>query len=85
MKQLDVSLESQLDVDDRVRLTQDLPERELRQGQLGVVCSGWFHPMPVYEVEFEPLGLGSKVRALIPAHQIRKEITGGAFDTPNDN
>jgi hypothetical protein len=41
--------------------------------------------MPVYEVEFEPLGLGSKVRALIPAHQIRKEITGGAFDTPNDN
>ena len=55
-----------------VRLMQDIPEKGLHTGQLGTVCSIWFEPSPVYEVEFRPLGLDSATRALLLAHQIQE-------------
>jgi hypothetical protein len=36
-----------------VRLVKDLPELELRPGQLGVVKAKWEKPTLAYEVEFQ--------------------------------
>ena len=55
-------------VDDFVRLTQDIPELELKQGDVGVVCSTWFSPTQAYEVEF---GLDAPTRALLLAEQLQ--------------
>ena len=55
-----------------VRLVQDIPESGLRAGAIGVVCSRWFDPSPVYEVEFEESGLSHARRALLLAHQIQE-------------
>jgi hypothetical protein len=55
-------------VDDRVRLTKDIPELELRTGDIGVVCSTWFSPTEAYEVEF---GLPGPTRALLLAEQFQ--------------
>ena len=60
-------------VDDRVRLTQDIPELQLRQGDVGVVCSTWFSPTEAYEVEFPPCGLNDHTRALLLAEQLQVE------------
>lgn len=60
-------------IDDRVRLTQDLPELELSRGTVGVVRSTWFAPSVAYEVEFEPVGLGHCARALLLASQVEVE------------
>ena len=60
-------------VDDRVRLTQDIPELQLRQGDVGVVCSTWFSPTDAYEVEFEPSGINEHTRALLLAEQLQLE------------
>ena len=57
-------------VDDLVRLTQDIPELDLKQGDVGVVCSTWFSPTQAYEVEF---GLGGPTRALLLAEQLQVE------------
>lgn len=44
-----------LAVGDQAWLTEDMPHRGLRRGQLGVVCSLWsFGEVPQYEVEFDP-------------------------------
>ncbi len=37
---------------DSVRLVKDLPELELRPGQVGTVKSKWQGPTTAYEVEF---------------------------------
>lgn len=57
-------------VDDRVRLTQDLPELSLTRGAIGVVRSTWFAPTIAYEVEFQPTGLDFQTRALLLASQV---------------
>ena len=62
-------------VNDLVRLTQDIPELLLRQGDLGVVCSTWFSPAPAYEVEFHPAGLNEQTRALLLSEQLQVEDT----------
>jgi hypothetical protein len=61
-----------LKAEERVRLTQDLPELGLRRGDVGVVCSTWFNPRTAFEVEFQPDGPGCRVRALLMPNQLRK-------------
>lgn len=58
--------------DERVRLTKDLPEYGLRQGDKGVVCSTWFEPRTVFEVEFQPHNFAGRIRALLKRNQIQK-------------
>ena len=60
-------------VNDHVRLTQDIPELLLRQGDIGVVCSTWFAPAPAYEVEFPAAGLNEQTRALLLSEQLQIE------------
>lgn len=62
-------------VNDLVRLTQDIPELLLRQGDVGVVCSTWFSPSEAYEVEFAFPGLAEQTRALLLAEQLQVEDT----------
>jgi hypothetical protein len=66
-------------IDDRVRLTQDLPELALSRGTVGVVRSTWFAPTVAYEVEFQPVGLDFQTRALLLASQVEVE-DGLLFD-----
>jgi len=58
-----------------VRLTQDLPELGLYRGDVGLVCSTWFDPDTAFEVEFQPDGHGSRVRALLMPNQIQWDAT----------
>ena len=60
-------------VDDRVRLTQDIPELSLIRGDLGVVRSTWFAPSVAYEVEFHSSGADFETRALLLAEQVEVE------------
>jgi hypothetical protein len=60
------------DVDEYVRLKQDIPELGLVCGEVGVVCSTWFSPTPAVEVEFQPRGFSYKTRALLLASQFSK-------------
>lgn len=60
-------------VDDYVRLTQDIPELSLNRGQVGVVRSTWFHPTVAYEVEFHLAGMTSQTRALLLVDQVAVE------------
>jgi hypothetical protein len=55
-----------------VQLMQDLPELGLHRGDVGQLCSTWFHPNTAFEVEFEPRPAGSRVRALLMPNQIRR-------------
>lgn len=57
-------------VDDRVRLTHDVPELELCRGTVGVVRSTWLAPRRAYEVEFNLTGLDSATRALLLEEQV---------------
>ena len=58
--------------DEHVRLTKDLPELGLHRGDMGVVCSTWFHPATAFEVEFQSAHEGCAVRALLMTNQIQK-------------
>ena len=60
-------------VDDYVRLVQDIPELALNRGQVGVVRSTWFHPTVAYEVEFHLVGMSSQTRALLLGDQVAVE------------
>ena len=62
-------------VNDLVRLTQDIPELQLRQGAVGVVCSTWCAPSEAYEVEFTASGLSEQTRALLLAEQLQVDET----------
>jgi hypothetical protein len=64
-----------IDTDERVKLTQDLPELGLYRGDVGVVCSKWFRPSTAFEVEFQPHTPGCPIRALVMRNQIRREAT----------
>ena len=63
---------TRVNADERVRLTQDLPELGLRHGDVGLVCSTWFEPNTAYDVEFQPRAPGCRVRALLMPNQIQK-------------
>lgn len=60
-------------VDDYVRLLTDIPELSLHRGEVGVVRSTWFAPTTAYEVEFHPVGLPVRTRALLMAEQVQVE------------
>jgi len=57
--------------EDRVELIRDLPELCLHAGDAGVVCSTWFMPNPVYEVEFRAAREAVQIRALMPPQHFR--------------
>jgi hypothetical protein len=67
-------------VDDRVRLTHDMPELALCRGTVGVVRSTWFAPTVAYEVEFRPMGLDVQTRALLLANQVEVDDDAMLFD-----
>jgi hypothetical protein len=60
-------------IDDFVRLNQDIPELSLTRGEIGIVRSTWFAPSVAYEVEFHPVGLSHKARALLMEAQLTVE------------
>lgn len=59
-----------LQVDDRVRLTKDVPELFLHRGAVGIIRSTWFAPSVAYEVEFDRIGTDCQIRALLTPQQI---------------
>jgi hypothetical protein len=60
-------------IDDRVRLTQDIPELSLTRGDLGIVRSTWFAPSVAYEVEFQCADSDYETRVLLQAEQVEVE------------
>ena len=60
-------------IDDFVRLVQDIPELSLNRGAVGVVRSTWFAPTIAYEVEFHKIGHDYQTRALLLAEQVQVE------------
>jgi len=60
----------QTHVDDRVRLTCDIPELSLNRGDVGLVRSIWFAPNEAFEVEFGQPESGGQIRALVMPPQI---------------
>jgi hypothetical protein len=58
-------------IDDFVRLTQDIPQLALQRGDIGIVRSTWFAPALAYEVEFH--SPGTETRALLQAEQMEVE------------
>ena len=62
----------QPNVDDQVRLIQDIPELWLTKGERGVVRSTWFAPSVAYEVEFE-LSRDCRTRVLVRPEQLQVE------------
>ena len=69
-------------VDDRVRLTHDVPQFALSRGAVGIVRSTWFAPSVAYEVEFHKIGHDYQCRALLMPEQVEVE-DGSLFATPN--
>lgn len=61
------------DIDEQVRLRQDIPELSLSRGQVGVVRSTWFAPTVAYEVEFHKIGISQETRALLLEAQLMFE------------
>jgi hypothetical protein len=57
-------------IDDRVMLTQDIPELELTTGEMGIVRSTWCSPYLAFEVEFSPPGQNFQTRCLLAAEQV---------------
>lgn len=64
-------------IDDRVRLTQAIPELSLPRGTVGIVRSTWCSPLTAYEVEFQGFGLDYKTRALLLSNQVEIESAPG--------
>ena len=63
-------------VDQRVRLTRDIPEISLRRGDSGIVRSVWFAPDDSYEVEFERPGSDFPQRCLLTFKHVEPETMG---------
>ena len=68
---------NQINEQDRVRLSVDLPELGLSAGQVGRVISTWFYPHTAFEVEFEPEPGACARRVLLLKHQV-----AGADEAP---
>jgi Domain of unknown function (DUF4926) len=64
-------------IDDRVRLTHDIPELSLHRGDSGVVRSVWFAPILAYEVEFYQPDQECQTRALLMDEEFAED-----FGTP---
>jgi hypothetical protein len=60
-------------VDDRVRLTQDVPELSLHRGDTGIVRSVWCSPVEAFEVEFKDVDPDSPSRALLSEQFLQVE------------
>jgi hypothetical protein len=67
-------------IDDRVRLTHDVPELELHRGTIGVVRSTWLAPRRAYEVEFNLAGLDNSTRALLLEEQVELSLEDNSPD-----
>lgn len=67
-------------IDDRVRLTQAIPELSLPRGVTGTVRSTWFAPSIAYEVEFEIEGSNYHTHALVLASQVEIEFDATATE-----
>jgi hypothetical protein len=65
-------------IDDRVRLTHDIPELALFRGDVGVVRSVWFAPACAYEVEFQEDHAHCQTRALVLEEQLAQEYQEAA-------
>jgi hypothetical protein len=61
---------SEIQVDEHVQLMTDVPELGLQRGEIGCVCSTWFGPASVYEVEFSREMPDCSIRALLMHKQI---------------
>jgi hypothetical protein len=64
-------------VNQNVQLKRDIPELGLSRGDVGLVCSTWFSPAPVYEVEFQVSGMAHKTRTLL----MRTQLSPAAAET----
>ncbi len=64
---------TEIQVDQRVQLAQDIPELGLHCGDAGIVCSTWFSPATTYEVEFRRTMPDCWIRALLMPSQIKGE------------
>ena len=64
---------TEIQVDQRVQLIQDIPELGLHHGEVGLVCSTWFRPAAAYEVEFQGKISHCLIRALLMPNQIKGE------------
>jgi hypothetical protein len=60
-------------VTERIRLLVDLPEQQLERGEVGVVCSCWFAPQRMFEVEFVCRITGDATRVLLSDEQFEVE------------
>ena len=59
------------ETNDLVGLMKDLPHQQLHAGDTGVVCSIWFMPNPIYEVEFQGVEPIDPARVLLASKQIQ--------------
>ena len=58
-------------IEDSVELIEDHMEGGLHAGSTGVVCSVWFMPNPMYELEFQPENQDIRVRAFLSSDHFR--------------
>jgi len=66
-------IQETIQIDDRVRLTHDVPDLSLHKGDEGLVCSVWHIPGLLYEVEFATTGSQLGVRALLMQQEVEVE------------
>lgn len=64
----------QIQIDQRVEIMRDIPELGLHCGDVGVVCSTWFAPTTLYEVEFQQDAPSFRIRALLMPSQITTAV-----------
>jgi hypothetical protein len=70
-------------VNDRVRLTREVPALSLRKGETGVVRSVWFSPDDYYEIEFPSHETEPPDRCVVPARLVEiddESANGGSHD-----
>jgi len=79
---VDGQIMRELQIDDVVRLNQDIPELSLSRGQVGVIRSTWFAPSVAYEVEFDGGAYGT--RALLQERQVTIDENGVIFERNRD-
>ena len=68
-------MERQIMSNDEVRLVRDVPELELREGEVGVVRSSWYVPVVAFEVEFAPRFRRHPARVLLPEEYVQSAST----------
>ena len=61
----------EIKIGERVELKLDVPEKGLRIGESGLVCSTWFSPNTFYEVEFQRETPEGWIRVLLMSNQIK--------------